>query len=225
MFSQEQLDRYGDIALSALPRDILFEECLWLEDDGWIYGESYFYRKGVEKVLVGASKLVLLLEDQPFVVKIPLRGTYEEEDEREYKHDYCKIESNLYREAIDAGIDDMFAGTYYVGDFSGEYDSIPVYISERAEFEYSFSVSNHSPIHPHPSKAGIEYEEGKDEVTENPFDEDGILAEFYTQYGNDKTEALLRFIKDFLISDLHGENIAYDKSNRLKLIDYSGFFE
>ena len=95
----------------------------------------------------GATKLVIILADCDFVIKIPFSGSYQEiyQDEtdsyeEEYidfenagfedcEWDYCKTEVNRYNLAKNAGIEKYFAKTEYIGMVN----NYPIYIQQKAE--------------------------------------------------------------------------------------------
>ena len=91
------------------------------------------------------------------------------------------------------------------------YDTIPVYASERC---VPFS--------------DVEYN-GKAPGGENMFFKFGvpniITQELKKQYPRRRLFALKEFLEDNDIYDLHSGNWGYDKNGKLKIIDYSNYYE
>lgn len=205
------------------------------------------------EISYGASKLVLMFPEYPdWVFKIPFRGSYyyhrlEEESEdseesseevKEYIHfcgigsflriahrkpfddkewDYCYLESEITKEVerYHADIADMFAKTYFLG----WYGDVPVYSAERCDTgwrdvyskvvdskSYKDSYSKCSSL----SSLGRELDM-KQKTT------------FVMSHGLTAANELFNFIHETGISDLHSGNLMYDKNNKVRLIDYSGF--
>ncbi len=137
------------------------------------------------------------------------RTSFEELDEmRRNGGDYCELEVNNYKKAEECGVSSFFASTEYIGML---YDTIPVYASERC---VPFRDVEHN------TKATG----GK-----NMFSEFGvpniITQELKKQYPIGHLFALKEFLEDNDIYDLHSGNWGYDKNGKLKIIDYSNYYE
>ncbi len=216
-------------------------------------GEDYEYGKTItkqlspytDKIAFGASKLVVSLTAYPdWVFKIPFQGEYyysASDGKRDYSHfydvgrdlhlahrasfdkdewDYCYLESEITREVeeYNKNIADMFAKTYYLGN----YGNIPVYVSERCDADWYTTYLE--------VKNSAEYEKSKDLCSSSPAlkAKRGELsiqqqATFIASHGLVAANALFDFINKTNISDLHNANMAYDKNNKVRLIDYSGY--
>lgn len=184
----------------------------------------------------GASKIVLFYEDiENWVVKLPFFGDYYEST-GEYTNyckankylpicsdnDYCEAEAYLTDKAIEYGVGDMFAKTYYLGNLNG----VPVYVSEKIEETVASGRGNYNYFRINSAKETQElfnfYSYELDEAGFSPYNE-STLRFFVDQYGQKKTEKMIQFIMDYQIDDLHSANIGFDKCGKIKIIDYSGF--
>lgn len=183
----------------------------------------------------GASKIVLFYNDiENWVVKLPFFGDYFEST-GEYSdyteadkylpvyntNDYCEAEAYLTEKAVEYGIGDMFAKTYYLGSLNG----IPTYISEKVEE----TVCGHYGHYEYSRANSAQETQELYNFYSTELDEAGLYYEqptfryFVDQYGQKKAEKLIQFIMDYNIDDLHSANIGFDKTGKIKLIDYSGF--
>lgn len=191
---------------------------------------------GARNYATGASKIVLFYKDiENWVVKLPFFGDYYEST-GEYSdyceadkylpicsdNDYCEAEAYLTNKAIEYGVGDMFAKTYYLGNLNG----VPVYISEKIEETVASGRKNYSYSRINSAKETQElfnfYSYELDEAGFSSYNEP-TLRFFVDQYGQKKTEKLIQFIMDYQIDDLHSANIGFDKCGKIKIIDYSGF--
>lgn len=186
-------------------------------------------------VVSGCTKVVLIFRNIPdWVVKIPLLGgTYYDEDYDEEVHssfegryidelderisDYCALEEYFYQKAINSSVEEMFAGTFYLMEING----LPIYVSERVYedvFSYRCSPNWHS------RQIANRLWNSSNTVQESRLSPEK-LSIFVEQYGTDAAEMLTLFIDIYDIQDLHAGNLGYDKSNMIKIIDYSGFYD
>lgn len=222
-----------------------FDRVLTWTGEDYEYGETIVNQLSsyVDKVAVGASKLVIALNACPdWVFKIPFQGEYcyyfgkkdysrfcnvgrdlhlahrESFDKDEW--DYCYLESEITEEIemYNKGIADMFAKTYYLG----EYGNVPIYASERCDAdwyttylevkrstEYAKSIALCS------DSADLKAKRGELSIKQQ--------ATFIVSHGLVAANALFDFINATNISDFHNGNMAYDKNNKVRLIDYSGY--
>lgn len=183
----------------------------------------------VQYVRAGITKVVFFLKDvKDKVVKVPFFGvdlyeydesgenkefvcrmSFEEMDEMRHNGgDYCELEVDNYKKAEEDGVSSFFAPTEYIGTL---YDTIPVYASERC---VPFS--------------DVEYN-GEIPDGENMFFKfrvpNTITQELKKQYQTERLFALREFLDDNDIYDLHSGNWGYDKDGKLKIIDYSNYYE
>lgn len=199
------------------------------EDYSWY--EDFRYECDADSIEHGATKIVLFYDEIPdWVVKIPCKGEYlEEEDEyRPFKGacrffpvsrewDYCEGEVHISKTAFYAGLEEMFALTYFLF----MYEDTPIYVSERVpksrwinprwkDEEYSWSIA----------KDISRYR--KDDLYDSCLDEE-VIAFLVDAYGEMKTHELIDFIVENDIRDLHNGNVGFTKDMKIKILDYSGF--
>lgn len=224
---------------------------LWTDED-YEYEDELAGILGdvVSEIDYGASKLVLKVKtENNWVFKLPFYGEYyydydmnrgEYTDKKHYSQfnkitcglnwdiiennlvisedranwDYCYIESLIseFIEKCRPELSSMFAKTYCVG----YYGEIPVYASERCDKNWSSEYTKF--------EDSAEYKKIKDtyksRVSDLTFSQQ---IAFVINYGLVAANKLFDFISEIGISDLHGANIAFDNSNKIHLIDYSGY--
>lgn len=184
----------------------------------------------------GASKLVLIPDDLPFVIKIPFNqqpGDYycdnNEDGERyypgevfssavyplcnEYGWDYCRSEAEFYKEAEEAGLSYFFAKTVYIGKYTG----YPIYVQEKAKPENTFNC--------HHSEEERSNSRKKVQVLNIWTDEldDDFLTDLFKCYSNDELVKLFQFLDENDIRDLTSSNVGYDYAGQPIFLDYSDF--
>lgn len=179
----------------------------------------------------GATKLVFLISDLNYVIKIPFTGDVEEiynADEDGYEDiycpfecagesgeaewDYCKVESERFILAREEDIDAYFAKTERIGFISGH----PIYIQERAEV---FSEMKNWSSYPEEKRSSTREKCSK----ENFWCFNECWLTDLLEYCGEKTfDKFMSFIKVNHFDDLHSSNIGYI-NKRPVLIDYSGF--
>ena len=180
----------------------------------------------------GATKLVIMLPDCDFVIKIPFSGSYQEfyqdrtdDYEEEYvefenadfetcEWDYCKTEVNRYNLAKNVGIEKYFAKTECIGMVN----NYPIYIQQKAEIFAEVKDLN-------------SYSEEKKSSTREKCDKEDLwcfnecwLSDLLDYCGDKIFSFFMSFIKDNDFDDLHSSNIGYINGVPV-LVDYSGFNE
>lgn len=197
----------------------------------------------------GATKIVFILPDKNFVIKIPFSGCYvdkeiETKTEKGAKYkwissyskftgaqspmmtegdewDYCQVECDIYALAKEEAVEDFFAKTECIG-FIHDY---PIYVQEIAKI--------YKDIYPSRETEETEY---RKKYTEEDYEKiDSLcynhnynyfnmywLCDAFKYYGEIKGEEFLQFIKNVRVEDLHKANIGYI-GDRPVIIDYSGF--
>ena len=180
----------------------------------------------------GATKLVIILPDCDFVIKIPFSGSYQEiyqgktdSYEEEYidfenagfedcEWDYCKVEVNRYNLAKNIGIEKYFAKTECIGMIN----NYPIYIQQKAEIFAEVKDLN-------------SYSEEKKSSTREKCDKEDLwcfndcwLSDLLDYCGDKIFSFFMSFIKDNDFDDLHSSNIGYINGVPV-LVDYSGFNE
>lgn len=151
----------------------------------------------------GCTKHVFWLDDYcDYVFKIDIDNKY------------CEKEYEIYQKAKEAGISNLFAEIYYIGQIFGKniYAMDYAYVSED-DIENDYYKKNY------------EFGLTDDEIEENLSElnsEDIVLSLFKFYYSVNIIEKLAKFISQNQLGDFHGENVGYI-DNRLVFIDYSGY--
>ena len=156
----------------------------------------------------GATKLVIIDDDNDWVLKIPFCDK---------ACDYCALEAENYKKAVEAGVEEGFAACYFLM----EYEGAPCYIMEKVSCDEETVESDF-------------YEIGSNKFSDE-MNEDEIYSYLGSMDGDEIVDQLLEFYYDegflkkvniFLsqnkINDLHTGNVGY-RGEQLVLTDYSGF--
>ena len=177
----------------------------------------------------GATKAVIIPPEENFVIKIPFQGFISERYNRDRQcwedefvrydsaycsgseWDYCLSEVEIYKRAVEAGVQQIFAKTEFITTVDGH----PIYIQEKAEI---FNRGEHS--HPREQLRKTR-EKTKDYYCEANED---WLTDVLEYYGEDIFLDFLRFVDDLQLTDLHSGNLGYI-NNRPVITDYSGYYE
>ena len=177
----------------------------------------------------GATKAVIIPAEEDFVIKIPFQGfigeyynhdkeCWEDEfisyDSAHYSDsawDYCLSEVEIYKMAVNAGVQQIFAKTEFITTVNGH----PIYIQEKADI---FERGEHSHSREQLRKTR---EKTKDYYCEANED---WLTDVLEYYGEDIFLDFLRFVDDLEITDLHSGNLGYI-NDRPVITDYSGYHE
>lgn len=171
----------------------------------------------------GVSKFVIFMDDET-VAKIPFNGEYYwNEEEEDYvfdpfvgTHDYCRVEAEIYEEAVDRGLERFFAGTIFTGYTK---DHTPFYLSERIKNtldDYFDKISDES------IRTARKYADSKDDLKWRRLP-DRWLALALERYGQEMVDKFVKFIAEFDINDLHYGNVAVRANGEPVIIDYSGW--
>ena len=189
----------------------------------------------------GATKLVILPENEDFVIKISFNGRYFDEEidyetgevlyegewayfssddyyyEDEFDGDYCGREERISNCANEEDLIECFAAVEYVGS-CGDYaiykqEKVTSIMSEVEDEKWdSLSMAK------------------KDSVRSKCQELDVCcinvcwINDFLSFFGEEILKQLNNFINEFNINDLHSSNIGYI-GKRPVLVDYSGYFE
>lgn len=188
-----------------------------------------------DDVLTGASKCVVLLSNQNFVLKIPFEGKQIWEQVRNYDAeeynsddydfvfypfdyartkdhwDYCNDEVEIFKKAEAAGVSSFFARTDFYGYSK---DNYPIYIQERCEVFGNVDVDDKY------KNLSKEVKTSASKVSSELPEEWIALAIEY--FGQELTDKFLAFVEDEYIDDLHYDNFGFI-GDRPVLIDYSGY--
>lgn len=176
------------------------EFILW-RDSSYENLENIFYS-------YGASKLVIIDDDNDWVLKIPFCDK---------ACDYCALEAENYKKAVEVGVEEGFAACHFLM----EYEGAPCYIMEKVSCDEQTVESDF-------------YEIGSNKLS-GEMDEDEIYSYLGSMDGDEIVDQLLEFyyddgflrdVYDFLsqneINDLHTGNVGY-RNDQLVLVDYSGY--
>lgn len=183
----------------------------------------------------GCTKSVFFFKEFPqYVFKIPFRGKcviewdddydcYCETDkfdefyyagaDNDNDWDYCETEAWLYHAACEHGVDNFFAGTFYIGEYCGH----PIYVSE---FRNNYK-STYYDFHNNPSNGVDELCKEYDYI---PLAKSDISA-MIKFVGIEMVRKLLSFIEEFDINDLHNGNLGTTSDGMVCIIDYSNYNE
>ena len=200
-----------------------------------LYVNNYYLPFNVN---YGATKVCLLFNNCEYVFKLPLYNNLEKHEEARItkqaviknkngaypvfstEDDYCKIEADNFAEAEVRGLDPYFAAEYKVMNYHG----MPIYAQERISITYYDSDRYDEPVDDD-YWGEIEYVINNLGATREMCElaDNEAFVEDLCEYSGADFEDLLNFIAEFSITDLHDENVGYDKNGCPKLIDYSGF--
>lgn len=178
----------------------------------------------------GASKVTIISKHfKDFVIKIPFTGDKEMKKERfkyansnlqhYYKNnknlscwDYCHTDVEIYNLAKEKNIEKYFAEIKLLGYC----DKHPIYIQEKCKI---FTEKELNSIETEKIKRLKE----KLNSSSAEYSSSAWLLEFSNRYGENELKKLTNFLDSFDISDLHKDNLGYNKKGEMVLIDYSGF--
>ena len=230
-------DKYGMIIDKILNKYINTTEFGWEEDSDYCAEvdniESFIYSRPAELASLGrmwaktgATKMVVGSDELDYVLKVPFMGTFYEnwinDEESEcifsefYHGDYCYDEVEIYKHAVDFGVEKIFAKTEAFADLEC---GIIVYKQPKV---LSF---NHSSGSRRPSPAAVKRAE---ELRYNSSFKSSWVAQVIDQYGEEFFDKLLEFIDDIcpeVGQDMHCGNYGYTYDGKPIILDYAGYFE
>lgn len=243
------MEKYSEELMSAAEELAYLSDELGREADEDDCGfEDYIYQvmEGLPNfyIATGASRVVLILnDDSDYVLKTPIFGEvhypaikvedgnweydYSREPEftpwqnAEYSDNgdnYCETEVYLYEKAAEAGLADLFAGIEYLFSKGNR----PVYASEKCTWYDFYGTGKDAPSADSITFLEKEYSAGH-APTWNGLGT-RATAKFIDDYGIEITKKLLAFIREYRISDLHGDNIMIsNRTGKVVISDYAGF--
>ena len=173
----------------------------------------------------GVSKLVIIADIFPFVIKIPFNGHweydgYEEEDYfcefnqagGRFWNDYCALELELTRKVKDSGFGRFVPDMMYLCTVCGR----DVYVQEKVRpMCETYGVS--------PSAGSYE----KARKTQSPFSP-VWLGFVFDLYGENVYQCFMQWAHakcDAILSDMHTGNYGFDMEGHPVLFDISGFWD
>ena len=221
--SMENMDFYGDFFSAGEDVDDFLNE----RKDTLPFAYDYSF---------GCTKLVIIPEDENYVIKIPFNSgySYDEEDYIFFSHadcpdkmDYCSVEASYYSYAQQYGFERFFMPTYLInGGFGCKY---PIYVQEKVEvyndLEWSGDIEKYIPSAESMKAVKELNSDGR------PFSYlragGKWKASLYENFiDDDEREEFFQFMEDFsfIFEDLHNNNIGY-KDGLPVIFDYSGYNE
>lgn len=209
----------------------LFEKCDFregiTEDNYYINIIQYLPKDFNFKYGYGVSKLVIIPEDENFVIKIPFIGDCDEETgiiynykyankDKERCWDYCFTEMLYYNIAKKNRVAEILAKTRYIGKIQ-EY---PIYTQQKVETYYSrykckIDISNSK-------ETKIKEKTIYSKCSKKNIDIFNIkwIMDVFDYYGENKFDKIIDFVNE--LQDLHNGNIGYI-GNRPIILDYAGW--
>lgn len=161
----------------------------------------------------GVSKVVIIPSEGEYVIKIDL-DSYD--GGIEFSESYSDTETRYSFLAEKAGLGDVFVKTFYWGDYLGR----SVYLQEKVEFDY-LRRERYDGI----ASKTLEKLSNKSEKARKKCEMSAALTSaLYNYYGEEKFEAILSFLLENRINDLHNGNWGFI-GERPVIFDYSGFYE
>lgn len=199
------------------------------EDDDWY--EDFRISCNADFEEHGCSKIVLRYSEFPqWVFKIPFCGEYIEEQDIynefhgsnehypiEESNNYCAGEAYIAELSRNAGLEDMFAQTYYLFDCNGT----PIYVAEKVGQSRWCDAPWNNKVDSLYSARHIKNSFG-DGFHNTHLDEE-TLGFFIDEYTEDRVYQLLDFLIINNIQDLHNGNVGFTSDMKIKILDYSGF--
>lgn len=187
---------------------------------------------GAKECKCGASKMTFLFKEFPdVVVKVSTIGwrLYEDEDDDGAVHelnpvngrtDFCGLESDIYQDAADKGLDEFFFDIAEVFSFEG----VKFYVEEKFKKEYWDSKEYLDGDYKKGSKDSKARVKKINDSTSKVIDIDNnIISTWCEYYDIDILIRLMQFLEEWNINDLHVANVAFDKAGNLRIFDYSGY--
>lgn len=178
------------------------------ESEARLWGNSSYENLENISYSYGASKFVIVDEDSDWVLKIPFCDK---------AYDYCALEAENYKKAVEAGVEEGFAACYFLM----EYEGAPCYIMEKVSCDEETIEGDFYEI----GSNRLSSEMDEEEIYSYLGSMDGVeivdqLLDFYYEEGFLKKVNI--FLSQNKINDLHIGNVGYRGTN-LVFVDYSGF--
>lgn len=186
---------------------IFSEERTNMEFDDWKDNHReivMFLRRKNVFIRSGMTKIVLVYESCDFVCKIPLISFN--------KKDYCTIEYENYKKALNEDIGCFFARCEFMCEFKDPCGviNLPTYLMEYVEADEGETEEEMALT----TGRNIEDISGDEEETLD------FLEGFYDYKDFCK---LIEFLDDNTINDVHSGNIGRNHAGNWVIIDYSGY--
>lgn len=189
----------------------------------YLFDVSKEYRRAKWHCYYGSSKLVIIMDEEDIVFKIPFNSAWDEYSDSGYSFfygapsistwDYCEAEEARYEIAKENGFSNYLAKTEIVYNTK---NGIRIYIQPKC-----FIYSNRNTT----SKRKIRTF-SKWMKTSLPIDDAKWLNTFIDYHGAYKLKQFLNFlVNEDWDDDLRYENIGYTLDGKPVLIDYSSYME
>ena len=173
-----------------------FEPWNWFHEHEGLLPGSY-------KVYSGACKGVIVFDDTDWVIKFDYYG----------EDNYCKLEADNYRYAVEEGLAHHFAETRFIT----QVDCVSFVIQEKCDCDESMVYDSLGRY------VRSTYERECSEYNEDTiWDEVECICEEGRAYEMFEDAALAHFICSHYINDLHQGNFGFI-GERLVMTDFSGF--
>ena len=193
------------------------DEDIYDTTEGWVNSHLYYLADKHCSVVHGATRVVVIKEDFPWVLKFNFQG-------ESVSQDYNSLEAKNYERACNEDIEDFFAATYCLG----QVDEFMVYAQEKVEADedavsssfFEYTLENYF------SSRICENEDDEDRLNEDAWDEANCLDNedrIYAMIENySDARRVVEFTDKYDINDLHSGNWGY-RGTQPVLIDYSGY--
>lgn len=158
------------------------------------------------KICFGISRVVFIIDGEDWVLKIPFAGSVA-----------CEKEVEHYSRAIEAGMEEYFAETFFIGEkVLKDNFVVPMFAMRRYDINIEAVEDSYD--------AFYNKHYGDDIPTwfdQEYSDIDGSCAAFQMSYGYDATIALESFLEKNHIGDIYEYNIGWNGDCPI-IIDYAG---
>ena len=188
----------------------------------YLYENSEEYQMGEWRCAYGATKLVIIMEEEDFVFKIPFNSEWDSW-KGDYiffcgapatsTWDYCEAEEERYDMAKEYGFANYLAKTEIIYNTK---NGIRIYIQPKCT-----TRNRHKTTSKRNYKVFSKWYKGS-----LPIDDTKWLNTFIDYYGAYKLKQFLQFLEnEDWDDDLSHDNIGYTKEGKPVLIDYSSYME
>lgn len=177
----------------------------YVEDFLYRLRDTDFFDVNIE-IRTGATKCVIVLPDNDWVLKIPFNDCCTE---------HCELEAKNYSIAVNEGYSHYMAECCYLMD----YEYLPCYIMRKAEVGFDLLQDD---MFSRLYEQSNDYEYATENSAFNCSGDEYVEDLFRLHYGNEAVDDLYEFLDDNEIGDLHTGNVGY-VDGRLVFIDYSGY--
>lgn len=155
--------------------------------------------------------------NEPFIhAKVFIDNKWEGSDNYD---DYCYCEALITDEARKAGVANFIAQTEIYDEALVDFQTIPIYVSERAEESFDCAKSS--------KKTKRMTKDEKETITNTVYSHNSSIPiqwcfEAVEYYGINMVDSFLNFVDEHRLNDFHSGNLGYIEGRPI-IIDYSGF--